>query len=50
VALIGAHTIGRMSSEFGGFAGSWVKQPQLWDNEYFVEILAVFVKFNVDLC
>ena len=36
VALLGAHTLGRASSENSGFSGTWiVGQANFFNNEYY---------------
>lgn len=41
VALMGAHTLGRLSRENSGFDGpnGWVRDNQLLDNDYFIELV-----------
>ncbi|KAL1215687.1 L-ascorbate peroxidase 3 [Cardamine amara subsp. amara] len=39
VALSGGHTLGKAHSERSGFDGPWTKEPQKFDNSYFVELL-----------
>lgn len=38
-ALSGAHTLGRAHKERSGYEGPWTKQPVVFDNSYYVEIL-----------
>jgi hypothetical protein len=38
VALIGAHTVGRMRCPHSGFHGTWDSTPHVFDNEYFRRI------------
>eukprot|EP00808_Paulinella_micropora_P000738 g21083.t1 len=35
LALIGAHTVGRMESRYMGYAGPWVYHTEIFDNEYY---------------
>lgn len=37
--LSGAHTLGRAHPERSGFDGPWTKQPVVFDNTYYVEIM-----------
>ncbi|KAJ4715993.1 Ascorbate peroxidase [Melia azedarach] len=39
VALSGAHTLGRGHPERSGFEGPWTREPLIFDNSYFVELL-----------
>lgn len=39
VALSGAHTLGRAHKDRSGFEGPWTKEPIVFDNSYFIEIL-----------
>lgn len=39
VALSGGHTLGRAHRERSGFEGPWTRDPQKFDNSYFVELL-----------
>mmetsp|Transcript_18563 Transcript_18563/g.24520 ORF Transcript_18563/g.24520 Transcript_18563/m.24520 type:complete len:264 (-) Transcript_18563:171-962(-) len=39
VALSGAHTLGRAHSDRSGFEGAWTKEPLIFDNSYFQELL-----------
>lgn len=39
VALSGAHTLGRAHKDRSGFDGPWTKQPVVFDNSYFKEII-----------
>ena len=36
VALLGAHTLGRLETENSGFEGAWTNNPDTFDNNYFV--------------
>ena len=38
VALIGAHTVGRMRCPHSGFHGTWDSTPHIFDNGYFQRI------------
>lgn len=40
VVLSGAHTIGRAHRERSGFEGPWTKEPLIFDNGYFKEVLS----------
>jgi len=40
VALSGAHTVGRCHPDRSGFDGPWTEMPLVFDNSYFVEMLA----------
>ncbi|XP_008788436.2 probable L-ascorbate peroxidase 4, peroxisomal [Phoenix dactylifera] len=39
VALSGGHTLGRAHPERTGFEGPWTKEPLIFDNSYYVELL-----------
>ncbi|KAI4386030.1 hypothetical protein MLD38_004002 [Melastoma candidum] len=39
VALSGGHTLGRCHKERSGFEGAWTKNPLVFDNSYFTELL-----------
>ncbi|KAI4382344.1 hypothetical protein MLD38_008320 [Melastoma candidum] len=39
VALSGGHTLGRCHKERSGFEGAWTKNPLIFDNSYFTELL-----------
>ncbi|XP_050229398.1 L-ascorbate peroxidase 3, partial [Mercurialis annua] len=39
VALSGGHTLGRAHKERSGFEGAWTKEPLIFDNSYFKELL-----------
>lgn len=39
VALSGAHTLGKAWRENSGFEGPWTKNPTVFDNSYFVELV-----------
>ncbi|XP_062215973.1 L-ascorbate peroxidase 1, cytosolic-like [Phragmites australis] len=39
VALSGGHTLGRCHKERSGFEGPWTRNPLLFDNSYFKELL-----------
>lgn len=39
VLLSGAHALGRAHKERSGFEGPWTKEPLVFDNAYFIEIL-----------
>ncbi|GLJ13654.1 hypothetical protein SUGI_0217550 [Cryptomeria japonica] len=39
VALSGAHTLGRCHRERSGYEGSWTKNPLIFDNSYFKELI-----------
>lgn len=39
VALSGGHTLGRCHKERSGYEGPWTKNPLIFDNSYFKEIL-----------
>lgn len=38
-ALSGAHTLGRCHEDRSGYDGPWTKQPVVFDNTYYIEIL-----------
>lgn len=40
VALSGGHTLGRCHRERSGFEGPWTKNPLIFDNSYFTELLS----------
>ncbi|XP_074312093.1 L-ascorbate peroxidase 2, cytosolic-like isoform X2 [Silene latifolia] len=40
VALSGAHTLGRCHKERSGFEGAWTKNPLVFDNSYFKELIS----------
>lgn len=40
VLLSGAHTLGRAHKERSGFEGAWTKEPIVFDNTYFKEIMS----------
>ncbi|OWM68861.1 hypothetical protein CDL15_Pgr025048 [Punica granatum] len=40
VALSGGHTLGRCHKERSGFEGPWTKNPLIFDNSYFKELLS----------
>ncbi|CAN6463172.1 unnamed protein product [Victoria cruziana] len=40
VALSGGHTLGRCHKERSGFEGAWTRDPLIFDNSYFQELLA----------
>lgn len=40
VALSGAHALGRAHADRSGFDGAWTKEPLVFDNAYFKELLA----------
>ncbi|KAJ1297649.1 hypothetical protein BS78_01G393100 [Paspalum vaginatum] len=40
VALSGGHTLGRCHKERSGFEGAWTKNPLVFDNSYFKELLS----------
>lgn len=40
VALSGAHALGRAHPDRSGFDGAWTKEPLVFDNSYFTELLA----------
>lgn len=39
VALSGGHTLGRCHKERSGFEGPWTRNPLIFDNSYFTELL-----------
>lgn len=41
IALMGAHTVGRAEKENSGFDGKWTKNPDVFDNEYFMDLVGV---------
>ncbi|XP_062210856.1 L-ascorbate peroxidase 1, cytosolic [Phragmites australis] len=40
VALSGGHTLGRCHKERSGFEGPWTRNPLVFDNSYFTELLS----------
>ncbi|KAL0309768.1 UNVERIFIED_CONTAM: L-ascorbate peroxidase 2, cytosolic [Sesamum radiatum] len=40
VALSGGHTLGRCHKERSGFEGPWTRNPLIFDNSYFKELLS----------
>eukprot|EP01018_Ginkgo_biloba_P037281 Gb_00437 [translate_table: standard] len=40
VALSGGHTLGRCHKERSGYEGPWTLNPLIFDNSYFIELLA----------
>ncbi|GJN08216.1 hypothetical protein PR202_ga26112 [Eleusine coracana subsp. coracana] len=40
VALSGGHTLGRCHKERSGFEGAWTRNPLVFDNSYFKELLS----------
>ncbi|XP_019199182.1 PREDICTED: L-ascorbate peroxidase, cytosolic-like [Ipomoea nil] len=40
VALSGGHTLGRCHKERSGFEGPWTRNPLIFDNSYFTELLS----------
>lgn len=40
VALIGAHTVGRMHANISGFDGPWVSRPTSFDNWFYVTLMS----------
>eukprot|EP00039_Didymoeca_costata_P015855 m.274950 g.274950 ORF g.274950 m.274950 type:complete len:445 (+) comp16291_c0_seq4:191-1525(+) len=39
VALLGAHTLGRAERQFSGYQGPWVAQPDVFNNNYYRDII-----------
>jgi len=39
--LLGAHTLGRCEAKNSGYARSWVETPNRFNNQYFLDILAI---------
>lgn len=39
VALMGAHTVGRCHPHISGYSGTWTRNPSVFDNSYFQELI-----------